>query len=70
MISYDIRANNPLTQTPVTNYATISYTAENRDLSENTNTVELVVVSNSLTIVKSVDKAIAVRGETRTIPAR
>ena len=64
VISYDIRANNPLTQTPVTNYATISYTAENRDLSENTNTVELVVVSDSLTIVKSVDKAIAVRGET------
>lgn len=64
VISYGIRANNPMTQTPVTNYAAISYTAENRDLNENTNTVELVIVSNRLTIVKTVDKSVAVRGET------
>ena len=64
VVSYDIRANNPLTQTPVTNYATISYTAENRNLSENTNVVELVILSNRLTVVKAVDKPVAIRGET------
>ncbi len=64
VVSYDIRANNPLTQTPVTNFATISYTAGNRNLSENTNTVQLVIVSNRLTIVKTVDKPVAIQGET------
>ena len=62
-INYDVIADNPMTSTPVDNYATINYTAENRDLTENTNTISLVVVSNRLSIVKVVDKSVALRGE-------
>lgn len=63
-ISYKIQANNPLTEPLITNYGNINYTALERELNENSNTVELVVVSNRLTIVKAVDKAVAVKGET------
>lgn len=64
VVSYQIRADNPMTATPVTNYATVAYTAENRNLNENSNVVELIIVSNRLTIVKTVDKSVAVKGET------
>lgn len=63
-ITYDIIADNPLTKPLVSNYGAVSYTADNRNLNENTNTVNLAVVSNRLTIIKSVDKGVAVKGET------
>ena len=63
VITYDIKADNPLTQAIVNNFATINYTAAERPLSENTNTVQLAVVSNRLSIVKTVDKPVAIKGE-------
>lgn len=62
-ISYQIKANNPMTNVLITNYATVSYTADGRNLNENSNIVEIAVVSNRLTIVKTVDKAVAIVGE-------
>lgn len=68
-VAYTIRANNPMTQTPVTDYATLDYTVNdpvrgNVNFSENTNTVSVQVISNRITNVKSVDKAYAVKGDT------
>ena len=63
-ISYRIQANNPLTEPILTNFATINYTADERDLQEDSNTISLVVLSNRMTIVKEVDKSVATRGET------
>ena len=63
-IIYQIIANNPLTEALIFNYANVAYTANERNLNENTNTVNLVVVSNNLSIVKQVDKSVAVQGET------
>lgn len=67
-VSYTIRANNPMTQTPVTDYATLEYTVDdpvrgNINFSENTNTVSIEIISNRMTVVKSVDKAYAVQGD-------
>lgn len=62
-VSYQIIANNPMTETPVTNFATIDYTALENDFSEDTNTISLPIISNRLTIVKEVDKAVAVKGD-------
>lgn len=67
-VGYTIQANNPMTQTPVTNFATLAYTVDdpvrgNVNFSENTNTVSIDVVSNRMTVVKSVDKAYAVQGD-------
>lgn len=68
-VTYTIKANNPMTHTPVTNYATLDYTVDdplrsNVDFSENTNAVSVQIISNRLTNVKSVDKAFAVKGDT------
>ncbi len=68
-VEYTITADNPLTQTPVENFATLSYSAEDpvrgqTSFSENTNTVELQIISNRVAIVKSVDKGLAVKGDT------
>ncbi|MDE5990718.1 MAG: DUF11 domain-containing protein [Clostridia bacterium] len=68
-VTYTIHANNPMTQTPVTNNATLNYTVVdpsrgNVNFSENTNTVSVEIISNRLTNVKSVDKAFAVKGDT------
>lgn len=67
-VTYDIQANNPMTQTPVTNYATLDYTVNDPvrgdvNFTENTNTVSVDIISNRMTVVKSVDKAYAVRGD-------
>ena len=67
-VSYTIQANNPMTQTPVTDYATLTYSVDDPARSvvtftENTNTVSVQIISNRLTIVKSVDKAYAVKGD-------
>ena len=68
-ITYTIQANNPMTQTPVTDYATLTYTVSDparidRTFTENTNTVTVQIISNRITNVKSVDKAYAVKGDT------
>lgn len=68
-VTYTIQANNPMTQTPVTNFATLNYTVDdpirgNVNFSENTNTVSVQIISNRLTNVKNVDKAYAVKGDT------
>lgn len=68
-VTYTIIADNPLTTTPVTNYATITYTVNDPNrgpvtYSENTNEVSIQIVSVRMTNVKSVDKGVAVSGET------
>lgn len=68
IVGYTIQANNPMTQTPVTNHATLAYTVNdplrgNVDFSENTNTVSVAIISNRMTVVKSVDKTYAVAGD-------
>lgn len=63
-INYNIQADNPLTQATFNNFGTLAYTAANTKLTENTNTVELAVVSNRLTIIKAVDKEVAIKGDT------
>ncbi len=62
-VNYKVRANNPLTESYLKNFATIKYTVDGRDLSSKTNEVNLVLVSNRLTITKSVDKAVAIVGD-------
>lgn len=67
-VGYTIRANDPLTQTPVTDFATLDYTVDdplrgNVDFSENTNTVSIEITSNRITVVKSVDKSFAAKGD-------
>lgn len=62
-IAYQIITNNPLTEALITNYANVAYTANERNLNENTNTVNLVVVSNRLSVTKQVDKSVATQGE-------
>lgn len=68
-VTYTIQANNPMTQSPVTNYATLDYSVSDPSravvrFSENTNTVSVQIISNRITNVKSVDKAYAVQGDT------
>lgn len=62
-VSYMIQANNPKTDDTITNYGNINYNSLGREFNENSNTVELAVVSNRISIVKAVDKAVAVKGE-------
>ena len=66
-IVYTVVANNPKTQDTVDNYGTVNYSVDTqlgtRDFTENTNTVTFAVISTSLNVVKSVDKAVAVKGE-------
>lgn len=67
-IEYDIKADNPMTATPVTNFATLNYTVNdpvrsNVNYQENTNTTSIDIVSNAMTVVKSVDKTLAIKGE-------
>lgn len=68
-ISYTLLADNPKTQDTIDNFATINYSVDDpvsgtRNFTENTNTVTFAVISTRLDIVKSVDKAVAVSGET------
>ncbi len=67
-VSYTIRANDPMTVSPVTNFATLAYTVNDPargpvNFSEDTNTISLPVVSNRITVVKSVDKTVAAKGD-------
>ncbi len=62
-VQYQIQANNPMTENTITNNGNLDYTVLGRNFNEDSNTIELAVVSNRLTIVKAVDKAVAVQGE-------
>lgn len=67
-VTYDIIANNPMTATPVTDFATLNYTVDdpargNVSFAENTNNVSVQIVSGAITLVKTVDKQFAVKGD-------
>ena len=62
-VTYDVIADNPLTVTPVQNFGTVNYSVGSQNFNENTNTISLIVVSNRLTIIKTVDKEFAVIGD-------
>lgn len=68
-VAYTIQANNPMTQSPVTDFGTLDYTVDDPtrspvNFTENTNTVSVQIISNRITNVKSVDKAFAIKGDT------
>lgn len=68
VIEYELRAVGPITLSPLTHSATIDYSVADPvrggvRYSENTNTVSVNVVADNISIVKSVDRAYAVRGE-------
>lgn len=67
-ITYTVRADSPMTQSTVTDFATLNYSVNdpergNVNFSENTNTVSLEVVSDRIEVVKSVNKTYAVKGD-------
>ncbi len=64
VVSYLVQANNPATAISATDFATVNYTASGRSLTENSNPITLALVEDGLTNVKTVDKAVAVQGET------
>lgn len=68
-VQYNVRADNPRSSTSVNNFATIGYSANDPargavSFAENTNTIELALVSNRISVVKSVDRNLAVKGDT------
>ncbi|MDE5756176.1 MAG: DUF11 domain-containing protein [Clostridia bacterium] len=68
-VEYTIQANNPMTQSTVTDFGTLNYSVDDgttravQNFSEDTNTVTVQIISNRITNVKSVDKAFAVKGD-------
>ena len=67
-IEYEIKANDPMTTTPITQFATLNYTVNDPvrgdvNYSENTDTVFVDVIADKISVVKSVDKSYAVKGE-------
>lgn len=62
-IKYNITANNPLTQVLVKNIGNVSYAVNDASFVENTNEVNLAVVSNTMTVFKEVNKNYAVKGD-------
>lgn len=64
VIKYNITADNPLSNPLVNNYGTLLYSVNDASFSENTNTINIPIVSNRIEIVKKVDKAFAVKGDT------
>lgn len=71
-VEYDLKINSPSTVTTVTNSAQFRYDVGDpisgiiKTYTEPTNAVTINVVSENLEVVKSVDKAFAVKGETLT----
>lgn len=68
-VSYTIVANDPKTNDSVTNRGVFTYTVDDPErgpvtYTEDTNDVRIDLISVKLTVVKSVDKAYAKRGET------
>lgn len=64
VIKYNITADNPLTNPLVNNYGTLLYYVNGTQFNENTNTINIPIVSGRMGIVKQVDKAFAVQGDT------
>ena len=67
VIEYKLKADNQ-NETSITQYATLRYTVKdpergNVNFSENTETVSIIVVNDKISVVKSVDKTIAFKGE-------
>lgn len=70
-IEYDIQINKPTTENTVTDYSEFQYYVNdpvrgNVKYVENTNPVSFDIISNKISVVKSVDKTFAVKGETLT----
>ncbi len=68
VIEYDVKTNAPVTTSPLTHFATLNYTVKDPvrgdvNYSENTDVVSLNVISDKISVVKSVDKSYAVKGE-------
>lgn len=67
-IEYTIKADAPVTQTEVTDYGVVNYQIDDpisgpRSLTSDTNTVTVELVSASVSVVKTADRAYAVRGD-------
>ncbi len=70
-VEYDLKVDNPMTTTPINVSPQFQYWVKDPSKGdirfvENTNTVAINVISDKLTVVKSVDKAFAAKGETLT----
>ena len=68
VVEYDLKADNPMSRTPVTHFATLNYTVNDPargdvKYSDNTDVLSFDVVSDKINVVKSVDKSLAVKGE-------
>ena len=68
VIEYDLKANAPITAAPITHFAKLNYTVSdpargNATYSENTDTLSINIIADKIDVVKSVDKAFAVKGE-------
>lgn len=67
-VSYSIVADNPLTATPVKNYVALTYTVNDPirgpvAITDTTNDVFIEIVSAKISVVKSVDKTFANKGD-------
>lgn len=67
-IEYDLKVNSPCTSKSLTDSATLNYKVNdpargNVSYSENTDSLSIAVVSDKISVVKSVDKSFAVKGE-------
>lgn len=67
-VEYDVKATNPLIQPIITNCTRVDYAVNDPmrgkvNFSESANPVTMQVVSNKVTVVKSVDKAYAIKGD-------
>jgi uncharacterized repeat protein (TIGR01451 family) len=70
-IEYDLQVNSPMTVSPVVDYSEFQYSVTdpakgNVSFAENTNPVSIDVLFAKLNVVKSVDKAFAIKGDTLT----
>mgnify|MGYP001084170108 FL=1 len=72
IVEYDIKVDNPATVTTITDYSEFQYSVNDPargktvTFAENTDTITLNVVSAKLSVVKSVDKLFATKGEVLT----
>ncbi len=67
-VEYDIVATNPTASSSSTHFATLDFTVNDPlrgtvNYSENTDTLLLNVITDKISVIKSVDKAFAVKGE-------
>lgn len=70
-VEYDMQINNPMTVNPVVDTSQFQYTVNDPvrgtiSYREDVTPITINVISNKLSVVKSVDKAFAIKGETLT----